>query len=73
MRTIRTKLLIKFPTKSNETIDRIKALIHRGIIVGLDREPNYIAEPKEVEVEFLETKEYDIKKGKKKGKEWLWD
>lgn len=54
MRTIKAKILIKFPTKSTKTLESIQALIMRGVIRGLDTEPNYIANPREVDIRIIE-------------------
>jgi len=46
------KMIISIDIETTKTIDEIKKALERGIYRGLDTEPNYVAPPKNVTINY---------------------
>lgn len=48
------KMLVSIDIDTTKTVEEIKKALERGIYRGLDTEPNYIAQPSEVKINYCE-------------------
>lgn len=46
------KMVVSIDIDTNKSIEEIKKALERGIYRGLDTEPNYIAAPTEVKINY---------------------
>lgn len=47
------KIIISVDINTDKTLEEVKKAITRGIYRGLDTEPNYIAPPSNVEINYI--------------------
>ena len=48
------KMSISIDVETTKSVDEIKRALERGIYRGLDTEPNYVAPPKDVKINYCQ-------------------
>lgn len=48
------KMIISIDVETTKSVDEIKSALERGIYRGLDTEPNYVAPPKDVKINYCQ-------------------
>jgi hypothetical protein len=48
------KMIISIDVDTTKSVDEIKRALERGIYRGLDTEPNYVAPPKDVKINYCQ-------------------
>ena len=48
------KMIISVDIETTKTVEEVKKALQRGIYRGLDTEPNYIAQPKNVKINYCQ-------------------
>lgn len=47
-------MIISIDVDTTKTVDEVKRALERGIYRGLDAEPNYVAPPKDVKINYCQ-------------------
>ena len=48
------KMIMSIDIKTAKSIDDVKRALERGVYRGLDTEPNYVAPPKDVKINYCQ-------------------
>ena len=48
------KMVISIDVETTKSVDEVKIALERGIYRGLDTEPNYVAPPKDVKINYYQ-------------------
>lgn len=47
-------MIISIDVETTKSVDEVKRALERGIYRGLDTEPNYVAQPKDVKINYCQ-------------------
>ena len=47
-------MIISIDLETTKSVDEVKRALERGIYRGLDTEPNYVASPKDVKINYCQ-------------------